>query len=428
MNLKKIANIKNITCLCVVLALGAGILIAEKKTDPALNIDSKADSKNSVSSSSDGSSDKDERDTVILSAEIPELSCGAVDFDGNVIFADPAGTYSFMENGSNTNGITVKDDNGEDIFFSLEGGNLEIKRGDVPASGFIYKKHMVELKDGKLYFDSSPVEYKATSFSSYKLTDDYTVECTAKGQYRIKDKDGNYSDSCTIKESTGSTIKITADESGFYAEGKDDGLFYNVFRLRDDILLTSWSYVLYINGEELVPYGYSDKYKNPDIVIDADKVTLEPMEPPVDYGAAATSNEGISAMTEEMLGYVNEVRARYDMPPVYGLDELDAASATRAEELAQKFDHTRPDEKESSYTTAVSKAGLIWWRSGENIAKGGTSVKEVFDSWISSQEHRAIILDPDMKYLSLSSFNDGTDTYWDLLMFNDCYVPIEEEE
>ena len=183
--------------------------------------------------------------------------------------------------------------------------------------------------------------------------------------------------------------------------------------------------MLYINGQELVPYGYSEKY--PDMeAVDADKASLEPMRPPVDYGAVSTQNDGISDLTAEMLGYVNELRVQYDMEPVYGLDELDKASAVRAEELAQNFSHTRPDEKESPYTSALGKAGLSWWHCGENIAKGGESAKDVFDTWISSKDHRAVILDPDMKYLSLANFSDGADNYWELLMFNDSYVPAAE--
>ena len=146
----------------------------------------------------------------------------------------------------------------------------------------------------------------------------------------------------------------------------------------------------------------------------------------MDYGAVSTANEGISDLTAEMLGFVNEYREQYDMQPVYGLDELDAAAAVRAAELAQKFDHVRPDEKESAYSTALSDAGLRWWRCGENIAKGGSSSKEVFDSWISSEEHRAVILDPDMKYMSLAKSENGSDTYWEMLAFNDTYIPTAE--
>ena len=243
----------------------------------------------------------------------------------------------------------------------------------------------------------------------------------------MKFKKGEIKKECVITESTGASIKIKADDKGFYTEGENDGLFYNVYKIRDDILLTSWGYVLYINGEELVPYGYTDKYSDPDIKVDIDKVALEPTDPPVDRGFVCTDDDGVSELTTEMLGYVNEVRTQHDMEPVYGLAKLDSASAVRAEELAAEFSHVRPDEKKSEYSTALGKEGLSWWRCGENIAKGGTSCKEVFNSWISSKEHRAVILDPDMKYLSVASFEDGGETYWDMLMFNDTYMPTGDE-
>ena len=99
-----------------------------------------------------------------------------------------------------------------------------------------------------------------------------------------------------------------------------------------------------------------------------------------------------------------------------------------SDELVQKFGHTRPDEKESAYNTVLTGEGLNWWRSGENIAKGGTDSKDVFDSWISSEEHRAVMLDPDMKYLSLAKSEADGEVYWELLMYNDCYVPVEGAE
>lgn len=431
MNLKKAANVKNIVCLAVIAALGIGIAVADKDGTKGSVAQKKNDSKAAVSSKAENSSSsektEDGREKVILSAEIPELSCGSVDFGGSVVFASPDGNYSFMENGSTVKGIAVQDDSGAEVVFSKEDGKLVLTRNDQPAGGFVYEQHMIELKDGKLYIDSSPVEYKATSFSSYRLNKDYVIECTDKGKYRLRDNDGNITDECVMTESTGAKIKIKADDDGFYTEGVDTGWFYNVYKLGDDLLTTTWENVLYINGRELVPYGYTDNYVDPDVKVDIDKAGLEPMRPPIGYGAAADSNNDISALTEEMLGYVNEVRKQYDMPNVYGLDELDKAAEIRAEELAENFSHTRPDEKESSYNTVMGSEGLIWWHCGENIAKGGSNAREVFDSWICSEKHREVILDPDMKYLSLANHEADGEIYWDLLMYNDYYVPAAEE-
>ena len=103
-------------------------------------------------------------------------------------------------------------------------------------------------------------------------------------------------------------------------------------------------------------------------------------------------------------------------------------SQVRADELAQDYSHTRPGGDGNAYNTVLTDEGLIWWRSGENIAKGGSNAREVFDSWISSEKHRAVILDPDMKYLSLAKSEGDGENYWELLMFNDCYVPVEGAE
>lgn len=417
MNLKKIANVKNVICLTTVLLLGVGIYFSENKGTPK----KKGDKDSSVSSEGET-----ETETVTLLAAIPELSCGWVELGGSVVFANRQGSYSLENNGSPTNSIIVTDDGGSEVTLSANSGELTMIRNGEPAAGFVYNRHNIELKEGRLYYDSSPVEYKSESFSAYRLNDEYVVECTAKGQYRLKNSKGKYVDDCTMKENTGSEIKIFADEEGFYSEGVNDDFFYNVYKLNGDTLMTSWSYVLYVNGEELVPLGYDDKYT--DEGDDTDAIELEPMEPPVNYGAVSTENEGISSLTEEMLGYVNEVREQYGMQPVYGLEILDEAADTRAKELAESFGHTRPDSDKSSYDTVISGSGMDWWRCGENIAKGGADSRRVFESWLASKAHRAVMLDPNMKYMSLAKYEKNGETYWEQLFFNDTYVPVEGEE
>ena len=59
MNLKKVANIKNIACLTAVVALAAGINIAErqKKTDDAVKPDSDSSSQAVVSEAQESKAD-----------------------------------------------------------------------------------------------------------------------------------------------------------------------------------------------------------------------------------------------------------------------------------------------------------------------------------------------------------------------------------
>ena len=429
MNLKKVANIKNIACLVAVIGLAAGINLSERHkrmndVQPADSSSAAGISSETEESKADSSKKDDGKETVTLAASIPELSCKAVDLDGNVVFADPMGNYSFLKDGKNATGITVNDDSGANVAFDMKDGKLTISRGSAPADGFVYKKHLIELKDGKLYYDSSPVEYKSDSFSAYKLSDKYTVESVGVGKYRLRDASGKVTDTCEIKESNGNTLKIVANDEGFDSEGVSDGLFYNVYRMGEDIILTSWGHRLYINGKELLPYGSGDTYVNSELEIDYDKIELVPAKPPVDFGSTATSNEGISDLTNQMLGMVNAVRKQYDLKPVYGLSRLDKAAEVRVGELAAKFDHSRPDD-DKSYSTVLESADLEWWESGENIAKGGETVEEVFNSWMSSKEHRALILDPSMKYMALAKTEDSGEMYWEQLFFNDTYIPAQ---
>ena len=105
-----------------------------------------------------------------------------------------------------------------------------------------------------------------------------------------------------------------------------------------------------------------------------------------------------------MLGYVNEVRKQYGLRELEGLELLDSAADVRANELLENYSHDRPDG--NSYITAIEETDLPEWRAAaENIAYGMnsmTTVKEAFDAWMDSPQHRDNILNPDVRYMRKS--------------------------
>lgn len=122
--------------------------------------------------------------------------------------------------------------------------------------------------------------------------------------------------------------------------------------------------------------------------------------PPVD-GSEPVSSQGEEnpwdqfSQTEmdtmhEVLRLVNQARAEAGLEPLELEPALCSAAQVRAQECVTTFSHTRPDG--TKYKTAIAEAGITSNYTGENAATGHSSAKQVVDSWLRSEGHRANIL------------------------------------
>lgn len=89
----------------------------------------------------------------------------------------------------------------------------------------------------------------------------------------------------------------------------------------------------------------------------------------------------------DVLDIVNQQRGANGLSPVQMDASLMATAKVRAEEIVQKFSHTRPDGS-SCFSAFPSNQGYV----GENIAAGQKDAKEVMNAWMNSQGHRENIL------------------------------------
>lgn len=92
----------------------------------------------------------------------------------------------------------------------------------------------------------------------------------------------------------------------------------------------------------------------------------------------------------QILEFVNQTRAEYGLAPLELHTELLKAADIRAREIARVFSHNRPDG--SSCFTVLEECDLAYRTAGENIAQGYASPQEVMKGWMSSEGHRANIL------------------------------------
>ena len=103
------------------------------------------------------------------------------------------------------------------------------------------------------------------------------------------------------------------------------------------------------------------------------------------------SGEDSAAEIQALVDLVNETRADAGLSPV-ALDEaLSACAAIRAEEIIERFEHTRPDGRDCF--SVLSDSGFTYRRVGENIAYGYPTAESVMDGWMNSAGHRANILE-----------------------------------
>lgn len=118
-----------------------------------------------------------------------------------------------------------------------------------------------------------------------------------------------------------------------------------------------------------------------------------------------------------MLALVNEIRAKgcncgsTYMPPVAPLiwnDKLEKAALVHTVDMITKifFEHTGSDG--SSPSQRVTNAGYSWMATGENIAMGYTSEKEVMTAWLASEGHCLNIMRKEFKELGAARVGN----YW----------------
>lgn len=120
-----------------------------------------------------------------------------------------------------------------------------------------------------------------------------------------------------------------------------------------------------------------------------------------------TSN---AAFAQEVLDLVNAERASRGLAVLeLGDANLTAAAAQRAREIAQTNTHTRPNG--TSCFTILVEYGVIASPTGENAAWGKVSPEEAVAAWMNSDGHRANLLEPEARKMSLGYYFTPSSAY-----------------
>ena len=118
-----------------------------------------------------------------------------------------------------------------------------------------------------------------------------------------------------------------------------------------------------------------------------------------------------------VVNLVNEERAKAGLSPLTADRSVTSAAQRRAREIETNFSHTRPNG--SSFSTALSEAGVNYRSSGENIAYGQTSASSVMQGWMNSSGHRANILNGNFTKIGVGHYKSASGVdYWTQLFTN----------
>lgn len=154
------------------------------------------------------------------------------------------------------------------------------------------------------------------------------------------------------------------------------------------------------------------KYKKPSPKPTTEPTTEPSAQPSPDPSASPSDPATQDQYAQDVLDLVNEERAKEGLSPLVLDQKLCEAAAIRANEIVEKFEHTRPDG--TSCFTVLQQNGINYRACGENIAAGQSTPAAVMDSWMHSEGHRANIMSSDFGKLGVGFVQapGGYQYYW----------------
>ena len=140
---------------------------------------------------------------------------------------------------------------------------------------------------------------------------------------------------------------------------------------------------------------------------------IRPEETP-DNGTEQQPEDDTGSMqgdfASQVVALVNAERAKHGLSALKVDAKVQQAALVRAKETAQSFSHTRPNG--SSFSTALTEAGVSYRRAGENIAYGQSTPQQVMNAWMNSSGHRANILNENFTTIGVGYTVINGTAYW----------------
>ena len=119
----------------------------------------------------------------------------------------------------------------------------------------------------------------------------------------------------------------------------------------------------------------------------------------------SSEDAGLRAEAIEASNMVNEIREDAGLEPLEWDNNLETVASVRANEISEKFSHTRPNGRQ--WYTVNSKI-----QGGENLAFGFDNAEDVVDAWMNSPTHRDNILYDEFEKCAISIYEEDGVFYW----------------
>ncbi|MCM1082383.1 MAG: CAP domain-containing protein [Clostridium sp.] len=151
----------------------------------------------------------------------------------------------------------------------------------------------------------------------------------------------------------------------------------------------------------------------------SETVTEAPVAPVTDAATEVEATTDVSlSYPSDLIAEVNRYRSSYGLSALSESSSLDYAASVRCQELPVSMSHTRPDGR--SCSTVYAELGIypsIW---GENLAAGYYTSTGTASDWMSSDGHRANILNPAFTKCGVAHIlcDYGYHDYW-VILFSD---------
>lgn len=120
-----------------------------------------------------------------------------------------------------------------------------------------------------------------------------------------------------------------------------------------------------------------------------------------------------NSFAAQVIALVNQERAKEGLSALTYDESIAKAALVRAKETETSFSHTRPNG--SSFSTALTEAGVTYRGAGENIAYGQQTPEEVMNAWMNSAGHRANIMNKNFTKIGVGFYENNGVKYWDQL-------------
>ena len=113
---------------------------------------------------------------------------------------------------------------------------------------------------------------------------------------------------------------------------------------------------------------------------------------------------------DEVIRLVNKERTARGLPKLKKRNDLVPLANTRAKEIVSKFDHIRPDGRNSF--TILSDNNIQYSSVGENIAYGQDTPEYAMKCWMDSKGHRENILSTKFNGIGVGCYEHNGTLYW----------------